>query len=330
MPKERSPHWLLFSGSSHPSLAQEVAHSLGVSLGQCRLGFFPDGETSVEILENVRGRDTFVLQTIGRDPNNYLIELLVMIDALKRASASSIVAIIPYFGYSRQDRKDRARVPITAKLVANLLVEAGATRVVVMDLHANQVQGFFDIPVDHLHAAVPLLKGIHGLDSTKTVVVAPDIGSVKLAKAYAAALQCDFGIVDKVRTSAENVEADTLVGNVRGKDVLLADDMCSTGGTMVSAAKACREKGASRVLAVVTHGIFAGEAIQEIEASPIEALWVSNTLPKTALWKNSTKLVQISVARQFAQAIHCVNSHESISSLNQIDCCDFKPRMAGE
>lgn len=307
---------ILFSGSSHPALAKEIADHLGVELGKIELNRFPDGEIEVQIKENVRGRDIFLLQSVALDPNNHLMELLIIIDALKRSSARSIAAVIPYFGYCRQDRRDKPRVPITAKLVANLLTNAGATRVLTMDLHAGQLQGFFDIPVDNLFGR-PLLvaafKKLYQLGNL--IVLAPDIGSVKIARAFAAHLGVDFAVVDKHRINASHVEVVTVIGDVKGKDVLLADDMSSTGGTLVSAAKACREKGAARIFAAVTHGIFVDDSIGKIEKSPIEALLMSNTIPWTERLAGSNKLHIVSVASLFGQAISCIISKESISSL---------------
>ena len=306
---------LLFAGTSHPLLAKEIANCLGVSLGKVNLERFPDGEISLQILENVRGRDAFVFQTVALDPNNYLMELLIMIDALRRASARSIAVVMPYFGYCRQDRKDKPRVPITAKLVANLLVNAGATRILTMDLHAGQLQGFFDIPVDDLHGRPALIDVFKAL-SHNFMVVSPDIGSIKLARAYANALGTDLAIVDKNRLDAKHVDVVNLIGDVKGKDVLLADDMCSTAGTLVSAAKACQEKGANRIFAATTHGLLVGNAIEKIEQSPIEALLITNTIPTTGRLNNSTKVRTVSVGALFAQAIRCIVSKESISSLN--------------
>lgn len=311
------PH--IFSGTSHPELAKEVADCLGVQLGKITIERFPDGEISLQIQENVRGRDVFVFQSVALDPNNYLMELLIMIDALKRASARSISAVIPYFGYCRQDRKDKPRVPITAKLVANLLVNAGATRVLTMDLHAGQVQGFFDVPVDNIFGRPVLADAFKKLmpSDSDIVVVTPDVGSVKLARAYGRHLNTGFAIVDKLRISATEVDVATVIGDVKGKDVLLADDMCSTGGTLVSAAKACREKGAKRIFAAVTHGILVGDALEKIEKSPIEALIISNTVPATESVLKCSKIRIISIAPLLAQAIGCIISKESISSLYQ-------------
>lgn len=311
----KQPDFLLFSGTSHQKLADEIAGSLKVPLGKVHIDRFPDGEISLQIMDNVRGRDTFVLQTIALDPNNWLMELLIMIDALKRASAKSIVAILPYFGYCRQDRKDKPRVPITAKLVADLLVKAGATSVMTMDLHAEQIQGFFDIPVENLYARPLMAKTIEAMRLKDLIVVAPDIGSVKIAKAYAAQLGVDFAIIDKHRITSTEVETVTLIGDVKGKDVLLADDMCSTGETLLSAAKACREKGALRVFAAITHGLFVDDALSKIEKSSIEAVFVANTIPSANRFSGSTKLKTISVAGLFSQAIRSIISNESISSL---------------
>lgn len=310
-------HPILFAGSSHPELAKEVVKSLGIQLGQVSIDRFPDGEISLQIQENVRGRDVFVFQTVALDPNNFLMELLILIDALKRASARSISAVIPYFGYCRQDRKDKPRVPITAKLVANLLVNAGATRILTMDLHAGQVQGFFDIPVDNISGRQVLSDSFKGLNhgDNEIIVVAPDIGSVKLARAYARYLKTDLAIIDKLRVSATEVDSCTVIGDVKGKDVLLADDMCTTGNTLASAAKACREKGAKRVFGAITHGLFVGDAIDKIDKSPIEALLISNTVPVTERVRKSSKVRIVSIAPLFAQAIGCILSKESISSL---------------
>ncbi len=311
----------IFSGSSHPSLANEVASKLNLNLGQVELERFPDGEISLRIQESVRGKDVFVIQSMALHPNEYLMELLIMIDALKRASAKSIVVIIPYFGYCRQDRKDQPRAPITAKLVANLIETAGATRVLSMDLHAAQVQGFFDVPVDDLYGRPSMVEAVKERLQDDIVVVAPDVGSIKLARSYATYMNVEMAIVDKRRMTATDVEVTTLIGDVEGKNVLLADDMCTTAGTLVSAAKACQEKGANRIFAVVTHGVFVGQAIQKIEESPIEWLLMSNTVPVTDRLRGSTKIQGVSVASLFAQAIRCIIMRESISSLYKIECC---------
>lgn len=304
---------LIFSGTSHPRLAQEVAENLGLTLGKISITQFPDGEIFVQLLESVRGREVFVLQTVALKPNLYLMELLIIIDALKRASARSIVVVLPYFGYCRQDRKDLPRVPITAKLVANLLVSAGATRVLAVDLHAGQLQGFFDIPVDHIHARAVLANRFKEYNIENCIIVAPDVGSVKIAKAFANQLKVDFAIVNKHRISATEVTEVTLIGKVKGKDVLLADDMCSTGGTLASAAKACQEKGAHRIFAAITHGICVGPAVERIEKSPIEAVLMTDTIPLSNRLQGSHKWVTVSIAPLLAHAIRCIITDESLA-----------------
>lgn len=309
---------LIFSGSSHPALAKEVADCLGMQLSKVDIQRFPDGEIALQIMENVRGRDVFVFQTVALDPNNFLMELLIMIDALKRASAKSIAVVMPYFGYCRQDRKDKPRVPITAKLVANILVQAGATRILTMDLHAGQLQGFFDIPVDNLFGRPILAEAFKRLCQGELIVVTPDIGSIKLARNYARHLGVEMAIIDKLRVSAIEVDAVNVIGDVKGKNVLLADDICSTGSTLASAAKACREKGAKRVFAAVTHGLFVGDAFEKIAKSPIEALLISNTISSVERTSQCSKILTVSIAPLLAQAIHCILSKESISSLYDV------------
>lgn len=296
---------LLFAGSSHPSLAQEVANELGVELGKVSLTRFPDREVAVQIKEDVCGRDVFVFQSVAIDPNFYLVELLIMLDALKRSSAKSIIAVIPYFGYCRQDRKDKPRVPITAKLVANLLVEAGVTRVIVVDLHAGQLEGFFDVPVDHIHGRAPLIEKLNELNLTDFVVIAPDIGSVKIARSYADQLNAEMAVVVNSHRLMNDLEV-TLIGDVNGKNVLLADDMCSGGRTLASAAQACHGKGAKRILAAVTHGVCVGRFVSNIEQSPLESVLITNTIPYTDRLTGSTKLISVSIASQLAHAIRCI------------------------
>lgn len=307
--------YLLLSGSSHPVLAEEVANCLGVSLGKVLLSEFPDREIQVQVLDSVRGKDVFVLQTIALDPNRYLMELLLIIDALKRASAKSVTAVIPFFGYARQDRKDRSRVPITAKLVANLLETAGVSRVLTLDLHAGQLQGFFDVPVDNLTARSVLVDAVNKLQLENMVVVAPDAGSIKMARDYAAHMGVDYAVVDKIRRGPADVVNTTVIGNIEGHNILLADDICSTAGTLVSAAKACREKGASRVVVAVTHGLLVGDAVAKLQEGPIEALVMSNTIPVTDRLKGSTKIHTVSVAPLLSKAIRCIQSAESMQPL---------------
>lgn len=306
---------VLFSGSSYPSLAKEIARSSGIHYGSVLCERFPDGEISLELRESVRGKNVYVVQSVAIHPNEYWMELLILVDALRRASAKSIVAVIPYFGYSRQDRKDKPRVPITAKLVANLLTQAGVDRLITMDLHAEQLQGFFDIPVDHLYARPLMVQAIKKKGFTNGIVVAPDIGSVKIARSYAEELGTDFAIVDKHRKSASEVEVLNLIGDVNGKDVLLADDICSTAGTLASAAKACHEKGANRVIAAVTHGLFVEDALDKIDNSPIEILYCADTIPLQESQAKCKKLQAVSCAGLFGLALQCTLSNKSIASL---------------
>jgi ribose-phosphate pyrophosphokinase len=308
---------VFFSGSSHPSLSSDIVKHLRMPLGRCCLDAFPDGEIGVQIQENVRGCDAFIIQSIGLDPNTYLMELLIMIDALKRASARSIIPIIPYYGYCRQDRKDKPRVPITAKLVANLLETAGATRILTMDLHALQVQGFFDIPVDNLHARPPFVEAVRNLNLENFVVVTPDVGSIKLARSFAEPLGVNLAIVDKRRLDAENVEVTTVIGEVSGQNVLLVDDMVTTAGTLVNAAEACRDAGALRIIAAVTHPVLVGDAVEKINNSCIEMVLVSDTVPIEGRIR-CDKIRQVSVASLFAEAAKCVLTGQSISSLFEL------------
>jgi ribose-phosphate pyrophosphokinase len=300
-------HFKLFAGTSHPALAREVAKSLKVELGRVLIETFPDGEIGVQILETVRGKDVFVLQSPARSPNHFLMELLILIDALKRASAQSITAVIPYYAYARQDRKEKGRVPITARLVADLLQRVGVTRVLTVDLHTEQIQGFFDVPVDNLYARPLFAKVLKGLKLQQPVVVSPDIGSNRMARKFAEELKADIAIVDKRRNSGRSVEVYGLIGDVAGKEVILVDDICSTGSTLKTAAKVCKKAGAKRVLAVVTHALFMKGA--KIEG--IDAIYVSDSVP--LLPKQKAHVV--SIASLLGEAIECVVSAKSISSL---------------
>lgn len=303
--------YLLFSGTSHKEFAQEVAKGLKLELGKITIETFPDNEIVVQIQENVRGRDVFVLQSVARHPNLYLMELLIIVDALKRASARSIIAVLPYFGYARQDRKDKGRVPITAKLVANLLEKAGVSSVLTMDLHADQVEGFFDIPVDNLSAKMQLCQELKKQKIDNLVVVAPDVGSIKLARACAACLDAELAIVDKRRVDANRVEPGALIGDVKQKNVLLVDDLCSTGETLLRASKVCKSAGAKQLFAAVTHGLFMRNALEE---SAIEKIFVTNTVPVSS-GPLRPKIEVVSVADLFARAIDSIANARSISSL---------------
>lgn len=292
--------YMLFAGTSHPELAQQIAGYLGISLGKALIEKFPDGEIGVQILESVRGQDVFIVQSIARHPDSYLMELLILVDACKRASARSIVAVIPYFGYARQDRRGQTREPITCKLVADMLQVAGVDRILTMDLHTEQIQGFFDIPVDNLYARPLLVEALSRQGMQRAVVVTPDIGSIKLARGYAEALKVDLAIVDKRRVNAQQVEIAALIGDVKGRDVFLVDDMVSTGGTLLTAARVCKRAGAKRIIAAVTHGLCVSEGM--LEGSEIEKIVMSNTVtsPETI---DARHLEVVSVAPLFGRAI---------------------------
>lgn len=306
-----TPPFSLFSGSSHPQFALDVAAYLKHPLGKIEFQPYPDGEISLQVLDNVRGKEVFVLQSLAKKPHDYLMELLILIDALKRASAKSITAILPYFCYARQDRKAKPRVPITAKLVANLLTKAGVDRVVTMDLHAGQIQGFFDIPLDNLLARPLLCKAFEGLKLANLTIVAPDLGAIKNAQAYAEELKADFALIDKRRVEGR-IEIEALVGEVKGRNVFIVDDMCATGETLVKAATACKERGALRIFAAFTHGLLAPGALEKLVASPIEKIFTTNTIAHQI---GDKKIEVVSVAPLFGEAIQRILSTESISSL---------------
>ena len=299
---------MLFSGTSHPEFAEEVSRALRVKLGNLMIETFPDGEIGVQIHENVRGKDVFIIQSVSRRPNHYLMELLILIDALKRASARSIIAVLPYYPYARQDRKDKGRVPITAKLVADMLEKAGVTRVLTMDLHTDQIQGFFNIPVDNLFARPLLVEAIKGEKIKKGIVVSPDIGSNRMARKYAEDLNLDIAIVDKRRVSASQVEVNAIIGDVKDRQVILVDDICSTGSTLETAAKICRKEGAKGVMAAISHGLFVGETLPQ----GIDRFFVANTVPYA---EKNPKVKVVSAAHLFGEAIDCVIQAKSISSL---------------
>lgn len=293
---------LLFSGSSHETLAHHIASQLAIPLGRIALNKFPDGEIKVEIQENVKGRHVFILQSTGLHPSEYLMELLLIIDALKRSAAKSITAVIPYFAYSRQDRKDKPGVPITAKLIANLLSASGLTRLITMDLHSSQIEGFFEIPVDHLKGHGLLAAAITRQMRDNFIVVAPDVGSIKFAKKVANLLHAEFVVIEKQRISSHKVKMN-LIGNLSKNQVVIIDDMCSTAGTLVAAASLCKELGAKQISAAITHGIFSEDALGKIEKSPIECLLVTDTLPPFDRYASSPKIEVVTIAPTIAQAI---------------------------
>ncbi len=306
----------IFSGRSSRMLAERIAEEIGESLGDCEIKNFSDGEIWVKYLENIRGNDVFIIQSTF-PPSDNLMELLIMIDAAKRASARRITAVIPYFGYARQDRKDQPRVPITSKLVANLITVAGADRVLTMDLHAPQIQGFFDIPFDHLYSAVVLVPAIREIvDSEDFVVASPDIGGVKFARGYAKRLNAELILVDKRRTAHNESEVVNVVGDVKDRTVVIVDDIIDTAGTFVNAANALVARGAKRIMGACTHPILSGNAVERIENAPVEKIFVTDTVP---LRSESPKIEVRSVAKVFAEAVKRIHCNESLSVLFEIE-----------
>ena len=305
----------VFSGSAHPELAKEIADHLGIQIGQARLRRFPDTEVSFQIDENIRGTDAFVVQPTCAPVDAHLVELLIMIDAFRRSSAARITAVLPYYGYARQDRKDKPRVPISAKLVANLLSAAGANRVLTMDLHKAQIQGFFDIPVDHLFAAPVIIDYLARQRYPRLTIVAPDAGGAERARAYAKRLGAELAVVDKRRSDDGSAEVMNVIGDVTGRTCILQDDIVDTAGTMQKAATALMAKGAGRVIAAAVHGVLSGSAVERIEQSPIEKLIVTNTIPLRGERARHEKIVMLSVARLLAQAIKSIHEESSVSSL---------------
>jgi len=303
----------ILSGSAHPELALEIAAELDVPLTAAYVGRFPDGEIDIKLQEDMRGSDCFVVQPTCPPVNENLVELLLMVDTLRRASAGRITAVMPYFGYARKDRKDEGRVPISAKVVANMLVSAGVDRVLTIDLHAQQIQGFFDIPVDHLWARPVLQQVVAEMGLENLVICSPDVGGVKLARAWAKALGAPLTIVDKRRTSGETVVMENVIGEVEGHDVLLTDDMISTAGTITEAARILKEKGARRVWIAATHAVLCGPAVQRLQDSPAEKVLVSNTIPLRG--ELPTNLETVSVAPLLARAVNRIHREESVSAL---------------
>src|SRR5450432_2344718 len=306
----------IFSGNANPQLATQIASFLETPLSRCRTTRFSDGESFVEINENVRGVDAFVIQPTCSPVNDHLMELLIMCDALRRASAGSITAVIPYYGYGRQDRKVAPRTPITSKLVADLIQASGTTRVVSVDLHAGQIQGFFNIPFDHLYAMPVMLEDYlkKGFDAS-AVFVSPDAGGVERTRAYSKRLNASLAIIDKRRERANVSEVVNLIGEVKGKDCIIIDDIIDTAGTLVGAAQALAEKGAKRVVACATHGVLSGPAVQRITDSPLTEVIVSDSIPLSEAAKACPKIKQVSIARLLGEAIKRIHSSDSVSSL---------------
>jgi ribose-phosphate pyrophosphokinase len=310
-----APHLKIFSGNSNRPLAEEICRHVGIPLGQATVTSFPDGESFVRIEENVRGQDIYLVQSTCTPTNHHLMELLIMIDAAKRASAQRITAVIPFYGYARQDRKDQPRVPITAKLVADLLSAAGAHRVLTMDLHSQQIQGFFNIPVDHLFASPVIFKYLETHRGENLVVCSPDVGGMKMAAAYAGALGTGLGMVWKKRTSATTVESVNIVGDVVGKDVLIVDDITETAGTLVNAAKLLRDNGARSVRAAVSHALLSPMAYERLRSGQIDELITTNSIP---VEPRDLPIKVLSVADLLAQAIIRINNNESVTSLFKV------------
>jgi ribose-phosphate pyrophosphokinase len=305
---------LIFSGSSNQKLTQKICDYLNLSPGKVDIKRFSDGEIWVKFQDNIRGRDVFIVQST-MPPAENLLELLIMIDAAKRASANRVTAVMPYFGYARQDRKDQPRVAITAKLIANLITTAGADRVITMDLHASQIQGFFDIPFDHLYAS-PVFSNIFKENFENLVVVSPDVGGIKIARSYAKRLNAGLVVIDKRRPKPNVVEVMEVIGDVKDKNVLLVDDLIDTGGTFINAVKALKERGAKEIFGAVTHPLLSGEAVQKILNCQIAKLYVTDTIPLSV---ESEKIIVRSASGLFAEAIIRSHRNESISSLFDID-----------
>ncbi len=304
----------IFSGNANIDLAKKIAKCLGKPLGDVLVGTFSEGEIRVKINEDVRGRDVFIVQPTCPPTNNNLMELLIMMDAVKRASARRITAVMPYFGYARQDRKDQPRVPITAKLVANILVEAGADRVLTMDLHASQIQGFFDIPLDHLFAVNVIVDYFKKKKMKDLVVASPDVGGIKMARAYAKRLGADLVVVDKRRIDDKHTETMNILGEVKGKNIVIVDDLVATASSMCEAAAALKKAGGLKIFAAVSHPILSGPAIERIRKSPIEEFVVTDSIPLTAEKKDPVFKV-LSIAELLAEAIKRIHDEESVSSL---------------
>ena len=306
----------IFCGNSNPDLAKEICDYLEVPLGEATVVSFPDGESFVRYDENIRGADVFIIQSTCNPANHNLMELFIMIDAARRASANRITAVIPFYGYARQDRKDQPRVPITSKLVANLLVSSGANRVLTVDLHAQQIQGFFDIPVDHLYASPVLFQYLKTLNTDNLTLFSPDVGGMKMASAYASFLDVPLGFIAKRRTSAETVEAVSLVGETEGRDILLIDDMTETAGTLCAAAELLKKNGAARVMAAVSHGVLNDRGYERLSGGLLDQLITTNTTPVQL--RDGVPITVLSVAELLGEGIRRIHGNESVTGLFEI------------
>lgn len=306
---------IIFSGTSNPALAEEVARYMNMELGKVEISCFPDGEKLIRLESDVRGRDVYIMQSTCTPVDANVMELLIFLDCLKRASASRVTAVIPYFGYARQDRKDAGRVPITAKLMANIITSAGADRVLSLDLHAKQLQGFFDIPLDHLSAEPVLVHYLKEKHIRNLTVVAPDVGNMKTASRYATALNAELAIIHKRRLTGQEVLCEEIIGTVEGRNVVMVDDMISTAGTIAGAAKMAKERGAKNIVVGATHGVFAGPAIERLRNAPIDEVFVTDTIPLKEDVKVLKKLKVLSVAPLLGEAMRRIHSNESISTM---------------
>ena len=304
----------IFTGNSNITLAKEIVKYLKMPLGKAMVTTFSEGEIQVQIEENIRGKDVFIVQSTCTPPNKNLMELLILIDAARRASANRITAVLPYFGYARQDRKDQPRVPITAKLVANLLTNSGADRILTIDLHAGQIQGFFDIPVDHLFAVTTFVDYFVSLKVKNLVVVSPDVGGIKMVRAYAKRLQSPMAVIDKRRISGEDTEVMNILGDIEGKNAIIVDDIVATAGSLVEAAAALKKQGAKDVYAAIAHPVLSGPALKRIASSAIKKLFVTNTIPVED-GKRHKKIKVLSIAPLLAEAIKRIHNEESVSCL---------------
>ncbi len=306
----------VFSGSSNPALAGAICKYLGIPLGGAAIDKFPDGEKIIRVEDDVRGRDCFVVQSTCRPVDDYLVELLIYLDCLRRASAKRVTAVVPYFGYARQDRKDEGRVPITAKLVANIITTAGADRVLAIDLHAHQLQGFFDIPVDHLTGELVLSKYFRDKKLENLTVVSPDVGNIKIAARYASHLGGQLAIIHKTRVSGTEVRADEVIGDVSGRNILMCDDIIATGGTICKAAELLKERGAKKIYVGATHGVFAGEAVKKLSKADIDEVVITDTIPLNGEARGAGRMIKVlSVAQMVGEAIKRIHRNESVSSL---------------
>ncbi len=305
----------VFSGSSNPALASEMCNYLGIPVGGAKIDRFPDGEKVIRVEDDVRGRDCFVVQSTCEPVDEHLVELLIYLDCLRRASARRITAVIPYFGYARQDRKDEGRVPITAKLVANIITTAGADRVLAIDLHAHQLQGFFDIPVDHLAGELVLSKYFKDMRIERLTVVSPDVGNMKMASRYAASLGGDLAIVHKKRLSGSKVNAQEIIGEVKGRNILMCDDIIATAGTVCSAAALVKKRGAQKIFVGATHGVLACPATERLNESPIDEIVVTDTIPLNERSRGISRIKVLSVAAMLGEAVKRIHRNESVSNL---------------